>query len=242
MQLKGKRAVVTGGARGLGRAISIALHEAGATVLVNYYTSQEAAEALVQELGRGRAVYANVATAEGVNALFAAVDEEGGLDILVNNAGITRDGLLPRMRDEDWLEVMETNTTACFRTCRAASIRMMQQRSGSIINITSISGMRGNAGQTNSSASKAAVIGLTRSLARELGRRKIRVNAVAPGFFDTDMTRSLPSMLVEEVTKQSPLRRLGEPAELANMVRFLAGEESSYITGQVFVVDGGLTA
>jgi len=242
MELNGKLAIVTGGSRGLGRAIALELGKAGATVIVNFRSNAEAAAEVVAAIGDAHAVQADISTPDGVDALFAAADALGDVSILVNNAGITRDGLLPVMSDEDWLDVIQTNATATFRTCRAASLRMMRQRNGSIINITSVSGIRGNAGQCNYSASKAAVIGLTRSLAKELGRRNIRVNAVAPGFFDTEMTQALPDIVIKEVKKQIPMRRMGTPEELAQMVRFLATDGSSYITGQTFVVDGGLTA
>lgn len=242
-ELAGRIALVSGASRGLGRAIALELGRAGATVLVNYRSSAEAAAEVVAAIGNdSEAIQADVSTQEGVDRLFQAVDERGKLDILVNNAGITRDGLMPRMPDEDWVEVLQTNATGYFRMSRAASLRMMRKRSGSIINITSVSGLKGNAGQTNYSASKAAIIGMTRSLARELGRRRVRVNAVAPGFFDTDMTKSLSEEVHRHVAQAIPMRRMGQPEELGGIVRFLAGDAASYITGQVFVVDGGLTA
>lgn len=242
-ELAGRIALVSGASRGLGRAIALELGRAGATVLVNYRTSADAAAEVVAAVGNdSEAIQADVSTQEGVDRLFAAVDERGKLDVLVNNAGITRDGLMPRMPDEDWLEVLNTNATGYFRMSRAASLRMMRKRSGSIINITSVSGLKGNAGQTNYSASKAAIIGMTRSLARELGRRRVRVNAVAPGFFDTDMTKGLSEEVHRHVAQAIPMRRLGQPEEIGGIVRFLAGDAASYITGQVFVVDGGLTA
>ena len=242
-ELNGEVAIVTGGARGLGRAISLALGAAGALVVVNYNSSKEAAEELLGELPEGSlAVQADVSTQEGVDAIFDAADTLGKVTIVVNNAGITRDGLLPMMPDEDWFDVIETNTSSTFRMCRAASMRMMRSRRGSIINVSSISAIRGNPGQTNYSASKAAVNGLTRSLAKELGRRNIRVNAVSPGFCETDMTASLPQMVIDAAKERIPLRRLGTPEDVAELVLFLAGPRSKWITGQVLSVDGGMSA
>ncbi len=235
-ELSGRIALVTGASRGLGRAMALELGRAGATVLVNYRNSAEAAAEVVEAIGNeSLAIQADVSTQEGVDSLFAQIDELGRIDILVNNAGITRDGLMPRMADEDWHDVLETNATACFRMCRAASLRMMRKRSGSIINITSVSGIKGNAGQTNYSASKAAIIGLTRSLAHELGRRKVRVNAVAPGFFETDMTRNLPEEVQKHVTQIIPMRRLGQPEELGGIVRFPAWALRAVFTGPISV-------
>jgi 3-oxoacyl-[acyl-carrier protein] reductase len=242
-ELSGEVAIVTGGARGIGSAIALELGRAGAVIVLNYNNSKERATALLAQLPNGSvAVQADVSTEEGVDSIFAAADELGGASILVNNAGITRDGLLPMMPDEDWLDVMNTNATGTFRTCRAASLRMMRKRKGAIVNITSISAIRGNSGQTNYSASKAAIIGLSRSFARELGRRNIRINCVAPGFIETDMTSVLPDLVIESALERIPLRRMGQPAEVATMVRFLCGPDSSYISGQLFVVDGGMSA
>ena len=243
MELSGEIAIVTGGSRGIGSAIALELGRAGAVIVLNYNNSKEQATGLLAQLPSGSvAVRADISTEEGVDAIFAAADDLGGASILVNNAGITRDGLLPMMPDEDWLDVMNTNATGTFRTCRAASLRMMRKRRGAIVNITSISAIRGNSGQTNYSASKAAVIGLSRSLARELGRRNIRINCVAPGFIETDMTSVLPNLVIESALERIPLRRIGQPEEVATMVRFLCGPDSSYISGQLFVVDGGMSA
>jgi len=242
-ELTGEVAIVTGGSRGIGRAIALELGEAGAVVVLNYNKSKELAEELLSELPEGSvAVQADVSTQDGVDVIFSAADKLGGASILVNNAGITRDGLLPMMPDEDWLDVMNTNTTGTFRTCRAASMQMMRKRKGVIVNMTSISAIRGNSGQTNYSASKAAIIGLTQSMARELGRRKIRINCVAPGFIETDMTAVLPELVIKSALDRIPLRRMGKPEEVAKMVRFLCSDDSSYISGQLFVVDGGMSA
>mgnify|MGYP000300419637 FL=1 len=240
MTMQGKVAIVTGGARGIGRAVVMELARAGARVVVNYRSSAEAAEGLAAEVD-GRAVQADVSTTEGCAALVAAAEEMGPVHALVNNAGITDDGLVMRMKDPQWDDVMRINTGSAFRMCRAVLPGMARARSGSIVNIASVSALRGNAGQVNYSASKAALVGLTRSLSLEMARRSIRVNAVCPGFIATDMTSALPEKAQQMAVDAIPMRRMGQPEDVAPLVRFLCGEEATYITGQVFVVDGGLS-
>jgi 3-oxoacyl-[acyl-carrier protein] reductase len=239
MNLTGKVAIITGGARGIGEAITRELAAAGARVVINYARSAAAAEALAAELG-GLAVEADISTPAGAKALVDAARALGSIDVLVNNAGITKDGLMLRMSDEDWRGVMDLNLDGVFRMCRDVSAVMLSQRRGSIINITSLSGVRGNAGQANYAASKAAVAALSRSLAKELAKRNIRVNCVAPGFIDTDMVRAMDPRIVEGVTQAVPMRRLGKASEVAKVVRFLASDDASYVTGQEWLVDGGL--
>lgn len=243
MELEGKIAIVTGGSRGIGRAIALELGRAGATVVVNYRSNAAAADEVCGLLeGRGHAVQADISKTEDAKRLIEAAVELGGLDILVNNAGITDDTLALRMTDDQWDRVVQTNAGGCFRMCREALQVMFRKRAGSIINIVSISGIRGNPGQANYSASKAAIIGLTQTLAKEMGRRKIRVNAVAPGFVETDMVKDVDERVIEGAKKVIPMRRLGQPEDIAPIVRFLAGPGSEYITGQVIAVDGGMSA
>ncbi len=234
--LEGKLALVTGGSRGIGRAISLELARAGAQVVVGYRSGRDEAESVAGEVG-GRAVQADVADPGAAGRL---VEEAGDLDILVNNAGITRDGLIARMSDEDWRAVIDTNLGGVFATCRAAARGMMRKRSGSIVNLTSVVGVHGNPGQTNYAASKAGIIGFTKSLARELASRGVRANAIAPGYIETDLTNVLPEGVRDAILRSTPLARLGQPEDVAGAVRFLCSDEASFITGEVLLVDGGL--
>ncbi|MBX7245917.1 MAG: 3-oxoacyl-[acyl-carrier-protein] reductase [Candidatus Sumerlaeaceae bacterium] len=243
ISLEGQVAVVTGASRGIGRAIAEEFIRAGANVVVNYNkTPADELTALAEKEGRRAvAVQADVSKVEDCEKLIdTAVKEFGKIDILVNNAGITRDGLLMRMDQNAWDSVIETNLRSVFATCRAASKHMMKARSGCVINISSTSGIMGNPGQTNYSASKAGVIGFSRSLAREIGARGIRVNVIAPGFIQSDMTSGLADKLKEEVAKQIALGVFGEPADIANAALFLASPMARFITGAVLVVDGGM--
>jgi 3-oxoacyl-[acyl-carrier protein] reductase len=234
--LEGKSALVTGASRGIGRAIAAELAAAGATVVVGYRSGQEEAEALAAEIG-GRAIQADVSSPDDARRL---VEEAGDLDIVVNNAGLTRDGLLARMSDEDWRTVIDTNLSSVFYTCRAVTRPMMKKRAGSIVNISSVVGVHGNWGQTNYAASKAGIIGFTKSLARELGSRNVRANVVAPGYVKTQLTDVLPEDATAAMLQNTPLGRLGEPEDVAGAVRFLCSEAASFITGEVLLVDGGL--
>ena len=234
--LEGKRALVTGASKGIGRAIAEELARGGAEVVVGYRSGREEAEELAASIG-GRAVQADVSSAEEAARL---VEAAGDLDVLVNNAGLTRDGLLARMPDDDWRTVLETNLSSVFYTCRAVCRPMMRKRAGSIVNISSIVGVHGNWGQTNYAASKAGIIGFTKSLARELGSRGVRANVVAPGYVQTQLTAVLPDEATATMLQSTPLGRLGEPEDVAGAVRFLCSDEASFITGEVLLVDGGL--
>ncbi len=241
--LREQVAVITGASRGIGKAIAQELASMGASVVVNYASSSQAAEELVSEItaagGNAVALQADVSSSEEVDRLIKTVLEKfNKIDILVNNAGITRDTLLLRMKPEDWQAVINLNLTGVFLCTRAVSKGMLKKRTGRIINIASVAGQMGNPGQANYSAAKAGVIGLTKTLAKEFASRGITVNAVSPGFIETDMTSELKS---EEILKAIPLGRYGKPEEIAGMVRFLAADTAAaYITGQVFNVDGGM--
>ncbi|WP_295633914.1 3-oxoacyl-[acyl-carrier-protein] reductase [uncultured Mitsuokella sp.] len=245
MLLDGKAALVTGASRGIGRAIALRLASEGAKVAINFAGNQKAAEEVKSEIeangGEAILVQANVADPAAVEAMFAKVVEAfGTVDILVNNAGITRDGLLLRMKDEDFEAVIDTNLKGVFYCTKAAAKLMMKKRSGRIVNMSSVVGLIGNAGQTNYAASKAGVLGFSKSAAKELAARGITVNMVAPGFIDTDMTAVLADKVKEAMVKEIPLRRMGRPEDVANAVLFLVSDCSSYITGQVINVDGGM--
>ena len=245
MTLVGKVALVTGGSRGIGRAVALNLAENGADVAINYAGNTAAAEevkAAIEKLGRkAMLVQGSVADTDGVQAIVNQVVKElGRLDILINNAGITRDGLLMRMKEADWDAVLETNLKGVFNCSKAVMRTMMKQKSGRIVNMASVVGEMGNAGQANYAAAKAGVIGFTKSLAKEVASRGITVNAVAPGFIATDMTKVLTDDQKAEMAKTIPLGRAGQPEDVANAVLFLVSDEAAYITGQVLNVDGGM--
>ena len=243
--LKNKIALITGAGRGIGRAIAIALAKEGAEVVINYNGSEERAKEVkqtIEENGGKASIYkCNVSDFAACEAMIKdIVKEYGHLDILVNNAGITKDGLIMKMKEEDFDSVLNVNLKGTFNTIRHSARQMLKQRSGKIINISSVSGILGNVGQANYAASKAGVIGLTKTMARELGRRGITVNASAPGFVDTEMTEVLSEEIRENACKQIILGRFGKPEDIANTAVFLASDKADYITGQVISVDGGM--
>ncbi|WP_102027344.1 3-oxoacyl-[acyl-carrier-protein] reductase [Salirhabdus sp. Marseille-P4669] len=245
MKLKGKTALVTGASRGIGRAIAIELASNGAKVAVNYAGSEQKANDVVTEIkqagGEAFAIQGNVSDNDSVTSMVKTVlNEFGQLDILVNNAGITRDNLIMRMKEEEFDEVIQTNLKGVFLMTKAVTRQMMRQKSGKIINVASIVGVSGNAGQANYVAAKAGVIGLTKTTAKELASRNILVNAVAPGFIATDMTDKLPEDAKQAMYDLIPLNRLGKPEDVANVVRFLASDDANYMTGQTLHIDGGM--
>ena len=245
MQLEGKVALVTGASRGIGRAVAIRLAKSGAKIAVNYAGNQAAAEEVKQIIeqngGEAILVQADISNAESVDAMVAAVMEAfGRIDILVNNAGITRDTLLMRMKEADWNAVIQTNLTGVFYVTKAVSKIMMKQRYGKIVNMSSVVGLMGNAGQANYAAAKAGVIGFTKSMAKELAARNLTVNAIAPGFIATDMTAVLSDKVKEDLATKIPMGRLGEADDIASAVLFLVSDSANYITGQTLNVDGGM--
>lgn len=243
--LTDKIALVTGASRGIGKEIAITLAKNGATVIINYVSSAAKAEevkAIIEENGgKAHLVQCDVADFAATEEMIQnLIKEFGRIDILVNNAGITRDNLVMKMTEEDFDKVIDTNLKSCFNTIKHMYRQFLKQRSGRIINISSVVGVSGNAGQANYSASKAGIIGLTKSMAKELASRNITVNAIAPGFIETEMTDVIPESIKEEMMKTIPLKRGGKPEDVANAVVFLASEQASYITGQVLHVDGGM--
>ena len=245
MSLKGKNALVTGGSRGIGRAVSIRLASMGAHVVINYVSNPEAAKVTEKMItdagGTAEIISFNVAVAADVqDSIKQLIKELGTLDILVNNAGITRDGLMARMKEDDWDAVLDTNLKGSFICAKAAARSMMKKRWGRIVNISSVIGFAGNAGQVNYASAKAGMQGLTKSMAREFATRNITVNSVAPGYIETDMTRDLPEDIQEKIKAEIPLASLGSPEDIAGAVAYLVGEDGSYVTGQTIHVNGGM--
>jgi len=244
-ELESRVALVTGGSRGIGAAVCAELGAAGAEVVVNYASSADAAEAVCEGIraagGSATAVAGDISTPEGAAALVSQVESEvGPIAILVCNAGITRDNLIMKLSDDDWRAVVDTNLGGAFFTCRAVARPMLKRRAGAIVTMSSVVGVHGNAGQTNYAASKAGLIGLTKALAKELGGRGIRVNAIAPGYISTELTDALPEAARDAILGQTPLGRLGDPADVARAVRFLVSDAAAFVTGDVLAVDGGL--
>ncbi len=245
MMLDGQTAIVTGASRGIGRAIALALAQAGADVMINFSGNEQAASevaSLIRDMGRRAEIFkADVGdSAQAEQLVKDTLEKFGKIDILVNNAGITRDNLIMRMKEEEFDQVIHTNLKGVFNCLKAVSRPMMKQRSGTIINISSVVGVLGNAGQANYVAAKAGVIGLTKSAARELASRGIRVNAVAPGYIQTEMTEKLSADIQESIKQQIPLSRIGKPEDIAKVVLFLTSDSASYMTGQTIHVDGGM--
>lgn len=245
MSLKGKTALVTGGSRGIGRSIALALAKEGANVVINYTSNEESAAKVVQEIEsfdvKAMAVKANISKAEDVKEMMDKIEESfDGIDILVNNAGITKDNLFVRMKEEDWDQVMDVNLKGIFLCTKAVVRKMIKQKYGRIINMSSVVGVAGNPGQANYCASKAGVIGFTKSLAKEIASKDITVNAIAPGFIETDMTKVLPESVRASMIEAIPMKKYGKPEDIANLVVFLSSDNASYITGQVIHVDGGM--
>lgn len=245
MSLKGKIAIVTGGSRGIGRAICLRLAKMGAFVYVNYVSRSEAAEETVQMMaqagGKGKIVGFDVADGKAVQSTFKDIlKESGSIDILVNNAGITRDGLMARMKESDWDSVLDTNLKGAFLCSKVASRSMMKQKSGRIVNISSVSGFSGNAGQVNYAAAKAGLVGLTKSMAREYASRNITVNSVAPGFIETEMTSLLESDVQDQLKSEIPLAAFGKCDDIAGAVAYLVSDDGGYVTGQTLHVNGGM--
>lgn len=245
MNLKGKTVLITGGSRGIGRAMALAFAEEGTNVIINYTSDEENAKNAIKEIEKfgvkGLAIRANISKAEEVNSMFDKIKEDFDvIDILINNAGITRDSLFIGMKEKDWDEVIEVNLKGMFLCTKAVIRKMLRQRYGRIVNISSVVGVIGNPGQANYCASKAGVIGFTKSLAREVASRNITVNAIAPGFIKTDMTDALPEDIKESVMGTIPMGRYGNPEDIANIAVFLSSDKAGYITGQIIHIDGGM--